>query len=90
MITGYVLTKNGRIYKMTIKECINKLDLYSNKVGIRILPNERAKYLKGKDMYFASANYRDCQINCVYAKNNAIVFVVTELEAIKHGLIKGK
>lgn len=73
---------------MRIKECINKLDLYSNKVGIRILPNERAKYLKGKDMYFASANYRDCQISCVYAKNDAIVFVVTKAEALKHNLIQ--
>lgn len=90
MITGYVLTKNGGIYKMTIKECINKFNLYSNKVGIRILPNERAKYLQGKDIYFASAKYRDCVIKYLSAKNDAIVFVITEAEAIKHGLIKGK
>lgn len=74
---------------MTIKECINTLELYSSRVGIRILPSLRVKkYMEGKDMYFSKTNYRDCQIGCVYAKNDAIVFVITETEAIKHGLIK--
>ena len=89
MITGYALTKNGRIYKMlTIKECIEKLGLSYDKVGIRILPNERAKYLRGNDILFASANYKDCQVDCAYGKNDKIVFVVTHAEAVKHGLVK--
>lgn len=74
---------------MTIGECIAELGLFSSKVGIRILPSLRVKkYMEGKDMYFSKTNYRDCQIGCVYAKNDAIVFVITETEAIKHGLIK--
>ena len=73
---------------LTIKECIEKLGLFSDRVGIRILPNERAKYLKGRDMYVASADYKNCQVNCAYAKNDAIVFVVTHTEAVKHGLVK--
>lgn len=73
---------------LTIKDCIEKLGLFSDRVGIRILPNKRAKYLQGKDMYFASANYKDCQVDCAYGKNDAIVFVVTHTEAVKHGLVK--
>lgn len=73
---------------LTIKDCIEKLGLFSDRVGIRILPNKRAKYLQGKGMYFASADYKNCQVDCAYGKNDAIVFVVTHAEAIKHGLVK--
>ena len=73
---------------MTIKDCINELCLFSDIVGIRILPNERVKYMQGKDMYFARDNYKDCQVDCAYAKNDAIVFVITRTEAVKHGLVK--
>lgn len=73
---------------MTIKDCINELCLFFDRVGIRILPNERVKYMQGKDMYFAKANYKDCQVDCAYAKNDAIVFIVTHTEAVKHGLVK--
>ena len=73
---------------LTIKDCIEKLDLFSDRVGIRILPNERAKYLKGRDMYFASADYKNCQVAGAYGKNDAIVFVVSHAEAVKHGLVK--
>lgn len=73
---------------LTIKDCIEKLGLFSDRVGIRILPNKRAKYLQGKDMYFASANYKDYQVDCAYGKNDAIVFVVTHAEAVKNGLVK--
>lgn len=73
---------------MRIKECINELNLYSDKVGIRILPYGRAKYMQGKDMYFASTKYRDCKIQRAYGKNDAIVFVVSHAEAVKHGLVK--
>lgn len=73
---------------LTIKECIEKLGLFSDRVGIRILPNKRAKYLQGKDMYFASADYKNCQVDCAYGKNDAIVFVVTRAEALKHNLIQ--
>lgn len=73
---------------LTIKECIEKLGLFSARVGVRILPNTRAKYIQGKDLYFGSANYKDCQVDVAYAKNDAIIFVVTHSEAVKHGLVK--
>lgn len=74
---------------MTIGECIAELGLFSSKVGIRILPSLRVKkYMEGVHCYYSQTNYRECQINCVYAKNDAIVFVITEAEAIKHGLVK--
>lgn len=44
--------------------------------------------MEGVHFYYSQTNYRECQINCVYAKNDAIVFVITEAEAIKHGLVK--
>lgn len=72
---------------MTIKECIEQLNLYSDKCGIVIIPHERAKYMQGQAMLLASADYGDCQIQCAYGKNNAIVFVVTKAEALKHNLI---
>lgn len=73
---------------MRIKKCINELNLYSDKVGIRILPYGRAKYMQGKDMLFASADYGECKVQCAYGKNDAIVFVVTKEEALKHNLIQ--
>ena len=73
---------------MRIKECINELNLYSDRVGIRILPSRRAKYMQGKDMYFASAKYRECRVERAYGKNDAIVFVITHEEAVKHDLVK--
>lgn len=75
---------------MTVGEFIKRFDLFNNKLGFQILPSTRAKYKKGNKMYFASAKYRDCVINYLSAKNDAIVFVITEAEAIKHGLIKGE
>lgn len=73
---------------LTIKECIEKLVLFNDRVGVRILPNEKIKYMQGRDMYFASANYKSCQVDCAYGKNNAIVFVISHAEAVKHGLVK--
>lgn len=73
---------------LTIKECIEKLELFSARVGVRILPKTRAKYIQGKDLYFGSINYKDCQVDTAYAKNDAIVFVVTHAEAVKHELVK--
>lgn len=73
---------------MKIKECINELNLYSDRVGIRILPCERAKYMRGENMLSASADYGECEIQCAYGKNDAIVFVVTKAEALKHNLIQ--
>lgn len=76
---------------MTVGKCIAELGLFSSKVGIRILPSLRVKkYMKGVHFYYSQTIYRECQIDCVYAKNDAIVFVITETEAIKHGLIKGE
>ena len=59
-----------------------------DKRGLRILPSTRAKYKKGDEMYFASAKYKDCVSRYLEAKNDAIVFVVTKFEAIRHGLVK--
>lgn len=73
---------------MRIKECINELNLYSDRIGIRILPSRRAKYMQGKDLYFGHLEIKHCQIDRAYGKNDAIVFVVTHAEAIKHGLAK--
>lgn len=73
---------------MRIKECINEFDLYSDRVGIRILPSRRTKYMQGKDMYFASAKYRNCVIAYLRAKNGCVVFVITHAEAVKNGLVK--
>lgn len=73
---------------MRIKECINELNLYSDRVGIRILPFKRAQYMQGKDMLFASVDYGDCQIERAYGKNDAIVFVITRVEALKHNLVQ--
>ena len=73
---------------MTIGEIIEHFDMFNDKVGLRILPSTRAKYKKGDEMYFASAKYKDCVIRYLEAKNDAIVFVVTKFEAIKHGLVK--
>lgn len=73
---------------MTIGETIKHFDMFNDKVGLQILPNTRAKYMKGDEMYFASAKYRDCVIGYLDAKNNCVVFVVSHAEAVKHGLVK--
>ena len=39
-------------------------------------------------MYSASIDYKGCEITKAYAKNNAIVFIVSHAEAVKHGLVK--
>lgn len=75
---------------MTVGDFIKHFDMFSNKLGFQILPSTRAKYKKGYEMYFTSAKYRDCVIEYLRTKNDAIVFVITEDEAIKHGLIKGE
>lgn len=67
---------------MKIKEVLEHLVTVNDKVGIRILPNKRAKYMIAFDMY------RECEIAKAYAKNGAIVFVVSHAEAVKHGLVK--
>lgn len=74
--------------KMRIKEALDDLVLLDNKVGIRILPNKQAKYMTGCEMYLASIDYKECEIAKAYAKNDAIVFVVSHAEAVKHGLVK--
>ena len=73
---------------MKIKEALVNLVLLNNKVGIRILPKEQPKYMTGYEMYSASIDYKGCEITKAYAKNNAIVFIVTHAEAVKHGLVK--
>lgn len=73
---------------MTIGEFIEHFDMFNDKVGIQILPNKRTKYMKGDEMYFATGDYKDCVIKYLSAKNDAIVFVVTKPEAVKHGLVK--
>lgn len=39
-------------------------------------------------MYSARMDYNECEIVKVDAKNDAIVFVVSHSEAVKHGLVK--
>lgn len=73
---------------MTIGEFIEHFDMFNDKLGIQILPSNRAEYKKGDEMYFATGDYKDCVIKYLSAKNDAIVFVVTKFEAIRHGLIK--
>lgn len=73
---------------MKIKEALVNLVLLNNKVGIRILPKEQPKYMTGYEMYSASIDYKGCEITKAYAKNNAIVFIVSHAEAVKHGLVK--
>lgn len=73
---------------MTIGEIIEHFDMFNDKIGLQILPNTRAKYKKGDEMYFASAKYRDCVIKYLSAKNDCVVFVVSHAEAVKNGLIK--
>lgn len=73
---------------MTIGEFIEHFDMFNDKLGIQILPSTRVKYKKGDEMYFATSDYKDCVIKYLSAKNNAIVFVVTKFEAIRHGLVK--
>lgn len=73
---------------MTIGEFIEHFDMFNDKVGIQILPSTRVKYKKGDEMYFATGDYKDCVIKYLSAKNDAIVFVVTKFEAIRHGLVK--
>lgn len=73
---------------MKIKEALEDLVTVDDKVGIRILPNKRAKYMIAYDMYRDSMHYRECEIAKAYAKNDAIVFVVSHAEAVKHGLVK--
>ena len=73
---------------MKIKEALVNLVLLNNKVGIRIFPNKQTKYMMGCEMYSASIDYKECEIVKAYTKNNAIVFIVTHSEAVKHGLIK--
>ena len=73
---------------MTIGEFIEHFDMFNDKLGIQILPSTRAKYKKGDEMYFATGDYKDCVIKYLSAKNDAIVFVVTKPEAVKHGLVK--
>lgn len=74
--------------KMTVGEFIEHFDMFNDKVGFQILPSTRAKYKKGDEMYFATGNYKDCEIKYLSAKNDAIVFVVTHAEAVKNGLVK--
>lgn len=73
---------------MKIKEALVNLVLLNNKVGIRILPNKQTKYMIGCEMYSASIDYKECEIVKADAKNDAIVFVVSHAEAVKHGLVK--
>ena len=73
---------------MTVGEFIEHFDMFNDKVGFQILPSTRAKYKKGDEMYFATGNYKDCEIKYLIAKNDAIVFVVTHAEAVKNGLVK--
>ena len=73
---------------MTVGEFIEHFDMFNDKVGFQILPSTRAKYKKGDEMYFATGNYKDCEIKYLSAKNNAIVFVVTKAEVLKHNLIQ--
>ena len=73
---------------MTIGEIIKRFNMFNDKVGLQILPSNRAKYKKGDEMYFASAKYKDCKIAYLSAKNDCVVFIVTHSEAVKHGLIK--
>ena len=73
---------------MTIGETIKHFDMFNDKVGLQILPSNRAKYMKGDEMYFASGDYKDCVIKYLSAKNDCVVFVVTHPEAVKHGLVK--
>jgi len=73
---------------MTVGEFIKHFDLFNDKLGFQILPSTKAKYKKGDEMYFATGNYKDCEIKYLSAKNDAIVFVVTHAEAVKHGLAK--
>ena len=44
--------------------------------------------MTGCEMYSARMDYKGCEITKAYAKNNAIVFVVSHAEAVKHGLVK--
>ena len=73
---------------MTIGEIIEHFDMFNDKIGLQILPNTRAKYMKGDEMYFASAKYRDCVIRYLSAKNDCVVFAVSHAEAVKNGLVK--
>ena len=73
---------------MTIGEFIEHFDMFNDKLGIQILPSTRVKYKKGDEMYFATGDYKDCVIKYLSAKNDAIVFVVSHAEAVKHGLVK--
>lgn len=73
---------------MTVGEFIEHFDMFNDKVGFQILPSTRAKYKKGDEMYFATGNYKDCEIKYLSAKNDAIVFVVSHAEAVKNGLVK--
>lgn len=73
---------------MKIKEALDELVILDNKVGIRILPKEQIKYMTGYEMYLSCMDYKGCEITKAYAKNNAIVFIVSHVEAVKHGLIK--
>lgn len=43
---------------MKIKEALEDLVTVNDKVGIRILPNKRAKYMIAYDMYRDSMHYR--------------------------------
>lgn len=43
---------------------------------------------KAMKCIFATGNYKDCEIKYLSAKNDAIVFVVTKAEALKHNLIQ--
>lgn len=60
---------------MKIKEALEDLVTVNDKVGIRILPNKRAKYMIAYDMYRDSMHYRGCEIAKAYAKNDAIVLL---------------
>lgn len=73
---------------MTIGEFIEHFDMFNDKLGVQILPSTRVKYKKGDEMYLATGDYKNCVIKYLSAKNDAIVFVVTKFEAIRHGLVK--
>lgn len=73
---------------MTIGEFIEHFNMFNDKLGIQILPSTKAKYKKGDEIYFATGDYKDCVIKYLSAKNDAIVFVVSHAEAVKHGLVK--
>ena len=73
---------------MKIKEALDDLIILDNKVGIRILPKEQPKYMTGYEMYSASIDYKGCETTKAYAKNNAIVFIATHAEAVRHGSVK--